>query len=89
MRRQASVQTAHLSLESIERGVVRLRDGQYRGVLQVGSVNFGLLGPGQQEALIAGYTGFLNGLGFPVQILRAGDVRRRGALSRRPDGPNP
>ncbi|MDP9350347.1 MAG: hypothetical protein M3P51_02225 [Chloroflexota bacterium] len=69
MRRQASVQTAHLSLESIEHGVVRLRDGRYRGVLQVGSVNFGLLGPGQQEGLIAGYTGFLNGLGFPVQIL--------------------
>lgn len=69
MNPKASVQTAHLSLEAIEDGVVRLRGGQYRAVLEVRSINFELMNPGQQEALIAGYTAWLNGLGFPVQIL--------------------
>lgn len=69
MSRLASVQTAHFSLEAIEDDVVRLAGGQYRAVLEVGSVNFGLQGEAEQEATVAGFAAFLNSLPFPVQIL--------------------
>ena len=44
MGRFASVQGAHLGLESIDEGVLRLSGGRYRAVLEVGSVNFALQG---------------------------------------------
>lgn len=69
MSRLASVQTAHFSLESIEDDVVGLAGGQYRAVLEVGSVNFGLQGEIEQEATVAGFAAFLNSLSFPIQIL--------------------
>lgn len=69
MSRTSSVQTAHLGLEAIEDGVVHLSGAQYRAVLEVGSVNFGLQGEAEQEATVAGFAAFLNSLSFPVQIL--------------------
>jgi hypothetical protein len=69
VKRRESVQSAHLSLEDIADDMVLLRGGSYRAVLEVRSVNFDLMSPGEREAVIAGYTGWLNGLGFPVQIL--------------------
>ena len=69
MSRLASVQTAQLGLEAIEEDLVRLPGGQYRAVLEVGSVDFALKGEVEQEALIVGYAGFLNSLTYPVQIL--------------------
>lgn len=69
MKKRASAQKLHVSLEAIAEGLVRLRGGEYRAVLEVSGVNFGLLGEGEQEALLAGYAAFLNGLTFPVQIL--------------------
>jgi TraG P-loop domain len=41
----------------------------YRGILNVSSVNFSLMAEGEQDALIEGFKGFLNGLSFPIQIL--------------------
>lgn len=69
MSRRASVQTARVSLEAIEEGLVRLAGGQYRAVLEVGGLNFGLQGEAEQEAVVAGYAAFLNSLSFPVQVL--------------------
>jgi hypothetical protein len=69
MSRSASVQTAHLALETLDEDVLGLTGGQYRAVLEVGSVNFGLQGEAEQEAVIAGFTACLNSLTFPVQIL--------------------
>ncbi len=66
---RASVQETHIAIEAIEDGMLRLRGGRYRAVLEVESVNFDLLDEGAREAVIAGYTGFLSGLGFPVQQL--------------------
>jgi len=42
---------------------------QYRAVLQVNSVNFALASATEQEAYLAGYAAFLNGLGYPIQTL--------------------
>ncbi len=69
MSRRASVQTAHLRIDSIEDDVVCLPGGLFRAVLEVGSVNFALQGEREQEALVASFAGFLNGLTFPVQVL--------------------
>jgi len=69
MSRMRSVQTAHLGVESIEDGVLRLAGGQQRAVLEVGSVNFGLKDEVDQEAIVASYAAFLNSLSYPVQIL--------------------
>src|SRR5258707_8034671 len=41
----------------------------YRGVLKVNCVNFALMSETEQDGVIEGFKGFLNGLGFPIQIL--------------------
>lgn len=41
----------------------------YRAVLATTSVNFSLKSAAEQDVLLAGYRAFLNGLGFPVQLL--------------------
>lgn len=69
MTRSASVQTAHIHLETIEEGVVIPAPHQYRAILEVGSLNFGLLADGEQEAVVAGFAAFLNSLTFPLQAL--------------------
>jgi hypothetical protein len=69
MNRHPSVQSTRLRLEAIEDDVVCLGGGEYRAVLEVGSVSFGLQGERQQEATLASYAAFLNSLAFPVQIL--------------------
>ena len=69
MKRRASTQGAHVGLRSIQDGVVTMRDGQALAVLVVSSVNFGLIGAGEQEAVVASFAALLNGLTFPVQVL--------------------
>ena len=67
-RRLASVQEL-LPLEEIAGDLLRLRGGDYRAVLQAGSVNFALKSEAEQEAILAGYRRFLNGLAYPLQVL--------------------
>ena len=67
-RRLASVQEL-LPLEEIAGDLLRLRGGDYRAVLQAGSVNFALKSETEQEAILAGYRRFLNGLAYPLQVL--------------------
>jgi len=69
MSRRASVQTSRLSLEEIADDVVLLARGQYRAVLEVNGVHFGLQGEAEQESLVGGFAAFLNSLSFPIQIL--------------------
>ena len=87
MSRRASVQSSRLSLEEIADDVVLLARGQYRAVLEVTGVHFGLQGEAEQESLVGGFAAFLNSLSFPIQILvrvlpvdidgYIGDVERR------------
>lgn len=60
---------AHLPIAEIKDGTVILKDGTLRSVLMVSSINFALKSEEEQNALIAGYVGFLNGLDFPLQIV--------------------
>jgi hypothetical protein len=63
------VQTAHLGLEAIEHGAMRLVDGAYRAVLEVNGGTSLLDVDQRQEAILAGFGAFLNALSFPIQIL--------------------
>lgn len=60
---------AHLPIAEIKDGVVVLRDGTLRAVLLVSSINFSLKSEDEQNAIIAGYVSFLNGIDFPLQII--------------------
>ncbi len=42
---------------------------EFRGILKISSVNFSLMSEGEQDSVIEGFKGFLNGLAFPIQIL--------------------
>jgi len=42
---------------------------EYRAAVTVESINFALKSEGEQEAILAAYAAFLNGLNFPIQIL--------------------
>jgi energy-coupling factor transporter ATP-binding protein EcfA2 len=41
----------------------------YRAFIQVNPINFALLSDEEQEEIIEGFKGFLNGISFPIQIL--------------------
>jgi len=67
-RRFASLQEL-LPLEDILDGVLCLRGGDYRAVLEAQSVNFALKSEAEQEAIMAGYRAFLNALSYPIQVV--------------------
>lgn len=59
----------HLPIAEIKEGVVVLKNGGVRGVLQTSSVNFNLKSENEQNSIIYGFQGFLNTLDFPLQIV--------------------
>ena len=58
-----------LPIQEIRDGIITLKDGGYRTVLMVNAINFSLKSADEQAALIGNYQSFLNGLGFPIQIV--------------------
>jgi hypothetical protein len=58
-----------LPLEDIVDGILCLRGGDYRAVLEAQSINFALKSEAEQEGIIAGYRAFLNALGYPLQVV--------------------
>ena len=67
-----STQATHVAVEAIEDGVVRLAGSpgpEHRAVLEVDGTAALPEIPREQEAVLAAYAAFLNGLAFPVQVL--------------------
>lgn len=58
-----------LPLEEVVEGILCLRGGDYRAVLQAQSINFALKSEEEQEAVMAAYRSFLNSLSHPIQML--------------------
>lgn len=58
-----------LDIAEIKEDVIVLKNGSYRGVLAVSSINYDLKSSEEQDAIINQYQNFLNSLDFPVQIL--------------------
>jgi hypothetical protein len=65
-------------VQEVRNGVVLLKDGGYRGILMVSSINFSLKSKDEQRGIIGGFQSFLNTLDFSVQIVvhsRKMDIR--------------
>lgn len=58
-----------LPIKEIKEGIAILRNGEWRAVLIVSSMNFALLSPDEQDAVIYQFQNFLNSLDFNIQIL--------------------
>lgn len=60
----------HLDIYAIDEDLVLLKNGAARMVLQTTAINFDLLfSPEEQDQIIAAYSGLLNSLSFPIQVL--------------------
>lgn len=59
----------HLPITEICNDTVVLKNGGLRAILRIEATNFNLKSETEQEAIIAGYGGFLNTLSFPIQVL--------------------
>lgn len=59
----------HLDIYGIEQGLIILKNGGARLVLSCTAVNFDLLSEVEQDAIIAAYSGLLNSLSFPIQVV--------------------
>ncbi len=53
----------------ITNNMVILNDGSISQIIEVGTINFGLLSEEEQDAAIYAYAGILNSLNFPIQII--------------------
>lgn len=59
----------HLDIEDVRDNLVILKDGGCALVLATTAINFGLLSGKEQDATIYAYSGLLNSLSFPIQIV--------------------
>ncbi len=69
----ANIVNAFIKLRQVDGDVACVDLGrkglEYRGILKVNAINFSLLSEDEQEGVIEGFKGFLNGISFPIQIL--------------------
>ena len=58
-----------IQLKEIRDGVIFLKDGSLRGVVQVSAINFELRSSDEQAAILQQYASFLNSVDFPIQMI--------------------
>lgn len=66
--KQTSTQL-NIPLSAVYDSVVVSKSGTFSQIVMVNSVNFGLKSEEEQTSIISQYQGFLNSLGFPIQIV--------------------
>lgn len=59
----------NIPIAGLKDGIVILRDGSYRIILEVTAINFDLKSEQEQNSIVFKYQSFLNSLHFPVQIV--------------------
>lgn len=59
----------YLPFKSFKDSVLVMKDGSFRAVLMVNSINFNLKSQIEQESILNSYKGFLNSITFPIQIV--------------------
>ncbi|MDO8634117.1 MAG: PrgI family protein [archaeon] len=57
-----------IEAKKIGDNAIYLKNGSMRAVLEVTPINFSILSPVEQKAIITAYKDFLNSLNFPIQI---------------------
>lgn len=63
-------------IRAVGPGICLVGKDRFTAVLAAIPVNFSLRSPRDQERLVQGYTAFLNGLSFPVELLVRSDMLR-------------
>ncbi|VVB76113.1 PrgI family protein [uncultured archaeon] len=58
-----------IEISSVEENAIFLSNGLIKAIIQIQPINFHILSPRHQEAIISAYKDFLNSLDFPVQIV--------------------
>ena len=58
-----------LQFDHIRDDVIVMRNSDFRAILMVSAINFGLKSQEEQDAIIYAYQGFLNALDFDLQIM--------------------
>jgi type IV secretory pathway VirB4 component len=58
-----------VQLETVRDGVIILKDGSLRAVVQINAINFELRSSDEQVAIIQQFQAFLNSVDFPLQII--------------------
>ncbi|QQS61774.1 MAG: hypothetical protein IPN70_02555 [Candidatus Moraniibacteriota bacterium] len=66
-KKQGPSTLEYVDVQEIHDGIVILRDGSFRAILAVSSLNFDLKSSDEQDAIIFRYQQFLNSLDFPLQ----------------------
>lgn len=56
-------------IKEMRDGVIILKDGSLRGIIQVSAVNFELRSSDEQSAILQQFSAFLNSIDFPVQMV--------------------
>ncbi len=59
----------YLNIAAIRDGLLALKDGNLRVIMEVSSLNFDLKSEDEQNGVIGQYQNFLNSLKFPIQII--------------------
>lgn len=59
----------HLDIYDIKEDMVILKTGGASAVIEAGAINFDLLSQREQDAAILAYSGLLNSLTFPIQVV--------------------
>ncbi|MBP7859790.1 hypothetical protein KA001_02430 [Patescibacteria group bacterium] len=59
----------HLDIYDIKDNLLILKNGTATAVIEAGAINFDLLSQREQDAAIMAYSGLLNSLSFPIQIV--------------------
>jgi len=58
-----------IQIRQIGDGVIVLKDGTLRAIIQVAAINFDLRSSDEQTALLTQFQGFLNSVDFPIQMI--------------------
>ncbi len=69
VHRKSGSAKAQINIKGVKGDVLILSDKKYCNIIETSSVNFELKSEAEQDALIETFQSFLNGLGFPIQIV--------------------
>jgi hypothetical protein len=65
---QAASTQEHVPIAGVRNGIIIMKDGSFRLVLNISPINFSLKSEQEQNSIVFKYQSFLNSLHFPIQI---------------------
>lgn len=69
MAKQVASTQENVAIAGVKDGIVILKNGQFRLILEIAAINFALKSEEEQNSLVLQYQSFLNSIHFPVQIV--------------------